>query len=93
MMSVAGSAGRSRRQPAGEWHDQVAARHQRLLVGRGHDLARLQRREDGPQGDQPARGNDHKINVRTRGNRLERVWAADEVRSGGEFQPSGGAGI
>src|ERR1035437_4977278 len=91
MIGVAGSAGRSRRQSAGEWHDQVAARDQRLLVGRGNDLARLERGEDGPQRDQPARGNDHKINVRTRGNRPERTWAAYELGTGGEFQPGGGS--
>ena len=43
------------REVAREWHDQVAAGDERLLVGRGDDLARLESGDHRPQTDYAAR--------------------------------------
>ncbi len=67
----------------------MAAGDESLLVGRGHDLARLQGREHGPQGNEPARRHHHQIHVRASGQHLEGVRPADELRAGGEIQPRG----
>ena len=61
------------RLPPGQRHDQVAARHQRLLVGRRHDLARGQRGQRGGQADQAAGGDDDQVHVVPRREGQERV--------------------
>ena len=63
----------------GQRHDQVAARHERLLVGRRHDLARGQRGQRGGQADEAARGDDHQVHVVPRRERQERIGSAFEA--------------
>ena len=55
--------GRSAASRRGRGHDEVAAGDQRLLVGRGHDLAGAQRGEDRPQADDAAGGDDDEVDV------------------------------
>ena len=60
----------------------MAAGHQGLLVGRGHDLARFQRCEDGPQGNQSARSHNHKVHIGPRGDLLQSVRPAQQLGAG-----------
>ena len=64
--------GRGRGQGMREWHDEVAAGDQRLLVGRGDDLARPERGKYRPQADHAARGDD----TRSTSSRVARVSSA-----------------
>ena len=65
--------GRGGRPPPGERHDQVTARHQRLLVGRRDDLARGQRRQRGGQADHAACGDKDQVHILARRQREQRV--------------------
>ena len=67
----------------------MAARDERLLVGRGHNLARLQGGENRAQGDHAAGGNHNEIHVGPRREGLQSLGAADKLRAGREFQPRG----
>ena len=63
----------ARRAGSRQRHHQVAAGDERLLVGRGHDLARCERRDDRAQAHDTARGHDHEVHVR-------RAWPARAAR-------------
>ena len=65
--------GHDGRLPPGQRHDQVTARHQRLLVGRRDDLARGQRRQRGGQTDQAAGGDKDQVHIITRRQREQWV--------------------
>ena len=73
-------------QRAGERHDEVAAGDERLLVGRGDDLAGAQRGEDRPKADHAARADDDEVDVVAGRERLERVRAADPLRAGRQVE-------
>ena len=77
-VGVAGIGGSDgRRQVARQRHHEVAARDQRLLVGRGHDLAGAQRGEHRAEADDTAGGDDHDVDVVAGGECLERIRSAD----------------
>jgi len=87
MMRIVGRPRSPGRQASHERHHQVAAGNERFLVRRGHDLARLECRENRAQGNEPTRCHHHEVNVGARGQRLESVRAADELSSSWEIQP------
>ena len=60
----------------------MATSDQRLLVGRGHDLAGAQRGEHRTEADDTAGGDDHDVDVVTGGECLERIRSPD-ARDGG----------
>ena len=82
-----GRRGRSPRRVAasvaGQRHHEVAARDERLLVGRGHDLPGAQGGQDRPKADDAAGRDDDEVDVVARGERLEGVRAADPCRARG----------
>ena len=79
--------GRSpRRERARQRHHEVAAGDQRLLVGRGHDLAGPQRREHRPEADDTARPDHDQVDVVAGREGLERVGPAHAVRAGRQVQ-------
>ena len=71
-------------------HDDVAAGDQRLLVGRGHDLASTQRREDRPKADDAPRRDDDEIDIVARGKLDERCVARGPFRALRDVQPGEG---
>ena len=62
-MRVAGGACGPGREAADERHHEMPASHERFLVCRGDDLARLERGEDGPQGYETAGRNHDEVHV------------------------------
>ena len=66
-----GHAGRQYARPR---HHEMTARDERLLVGRGHDLATPQRRQDGSEAHHPSCSHQHQVDVVGRGHVLERLW-------------------
>ena len=70
----------------GERHDEMAAGHQRLLVGRGDDLAGPQRSHDRSKADHAARADDDEVDIVAADQRLEGVRAADPFGAGRQVQ-------
>ena len=71
-------AGYPSRLVASERHHEVAAGDERLLVGRGDDLAGSQRRDDRSEADDAARPDDDEVDVLAGRQRDERIVAVVE---------------
>ena len=77
----------------GKRHDEVAAGDQRLLVGRGDDLAGLERGEDRAQADHAAGGDHDEVHVVARGHRQQRVRTSVRHRPGRQVEAREGGAI
>jgi hypothetical protein len=71
----------------------VATSDQRLLVGRGHDLAGAQRGEHRTEADDTAGGDDHDVDVVTGGERLKRICSPDALDGGWEIETRECSGV
>jgi hypothetical protein len=63
-------------------HDEVAARHERLLVRGGDHLAGPKRRQDGAEAHNATRPDHHEVDVVARRELDERIRAVDAKRAG-----------
>jgi hypothetical protein len=63
-----------------ERHHEVAAGDQRLLVGRGNDLAALECSKDRLEADHAGRADEDEVNLIAGGDLLQRLWTTNHAR-------------